>query len=180
MLATVAIALVCALLVYARNLYNAERREAQAVLEEVEGIAFTIDTFHDVVEAVSRVNVSVDKHPDSHIELGGLANYQSHGQFSLGRLGKWRFVICGRRYAGAYQAATGEPVESNYSGGHIVLGPKSPYNELLPFEVHTLQDLVDHYAELVNLFETWPREAEPGTVRLADGSTQYFYVVENQ
>jgi hypothetical protein len=50
---------------------------------------------------------------------------------------------------------------------------------LIPFEINTLQDVVDHYAELVRLFETWPREAEPGTVTLEDGTTQYFYVIED-
>lgn len=79
---------------------------------------------------------------------------------------------------GAYIAATGDPVESKYSGGYIALGPGSPYSELIPFKVNTLQDVVDHYEDLVDLFETWPGESKPGTVKLEDGSTQYYYVVE--
>ena len=79
---------------------------------------------------------------------------------------------------GAYIAATGDPVESEYSGGYMVLGPGSPYSELIPFEVNTLQDVVDHYEDFVDLFETWPRESKPGTVKLEDGSTQHYYVVE--
>jgi hypothetical protein len=80
---------------------------------------------------------------------------------------------------GAHVEATGEPVESEYFGGHIELGPGSPYNDLIPFELNTLQDLVDHYQDLVDACETWPREAQPGAVTLDDGSTQYYYVVED-
>lgn len=49
---------------------------------------------------------------------------------------------------------------------------------VIPFEIKTIQDVVDHYQELVDLFESWPRETEPGTVTLEDGTTQYYDVVE--
>lgn len=76
--------------------------------------------------------------------------------------------------------STGEPIESNYIAGHLELGPASPYSDLIPFEVNTLQDVVDQYAEIVDLLETWPREAKPGSVKLEDGTTQYFYVIEER
>ena len=122
---------------------------------------------------------SVDGHPGSIVELGGLGQYADEGRFSVSRVGKWTFKISGRRYAGAYKADTGEPVESDYFGGNIVLGPDSPYKELIPFEVNTLQDVVNHYADLIDLFDSWPRESEPGSVMLEDGLTQYYCVVED-
>lgn len=179
LLTTAAVGVACSLYLYARNFYYAERRETQAVLRDVKGIAYEITTFADDVEEVARVNITLDEHPDSHIAISGLGKYRSDRRFGISRIGKWRFVIYGRHYAGAYLEATGEPVESDYLGGHIELGPYSPYNKIIPFKVHTLHDLVEHYQELVDLFETWPREAEPGTLTLEDGSPQYFYVVED-
>jgi hypothetical protein len=179
MLVTAAVCVACALYLYARNFYYAERREAQDVLADIKGISFTIEGFHDVVEEVSRINVSVNKHPKSIIQLGNLNRYQAAGAFSISRIGKWRFAISGRRKSGAFVAATGEPVESQYHGGHIELGPHSPYNKLIPFELNTLQELVDHYQDLVALFESWPRESQPGQVTLDDGSIQHFHVVED-
>ena len=175
-----AAAVVCALLVAARNLYDADRRQAQSILVEVKGISdIQLHSHIDVTEEVNSTSFSVDGHPDSIIGIGGLGHYEDDGRFSVSRIGKWRFRVSGHRYGGVYRADTGKPVKSDYFGWHIGLGPHSPYSELIPFEVNTLQDIVDHYADLVDLFETWPRESEPGTVMLDDGSTQYFYVVED-
>lgn len=120
----------------------------------------------------------MDAYPDSVIAIAGLGDYHHEGHFFVGQIGKWRFRTFGRRHVGAYQEETGEPVESDYRGFHIQLGPTSPYRSLLPFDVATLQDVVDHYAELLVLLETWPLEAAPGTVTLEDGTTQFFYLIE--
>ena len=178
LLTTAAVSVACSLYLCARNFYYKERRETLAVLRDIKGIAYEITTFIDVVEEVARVNITLDEHPDSHIAISSLGSYRSEHKLGISRIGKWQFVIFGRRHAGAYHVATGEPVESDYLSRHIEFGPDSPYNKIIPFKVQTLHDLVEHYPELVDLFETWPREAEPGTLTLEDGSTQYFYVVE--
>ena len=180
LLAAAAVAVMCALFVAARNQYYAERRQVHSVLAEVDGISITSLHSHiDVTEEINSTSISVDGHPDSIIQLGGLRHYEDTGRFYVSRIGNCRFNVSGRRHMGAYMTATGKPVESDYVGGHIVLGPGSPYSELIPFEINTLQDVVDHYEDLVDLFTTWPRESNPGTVTLEDGTTQYYYVVKD-
>lgn len=171
-------AVVCALYVAARNLYFAERHQTESALAEVRGISdIQLHSYMDTVEEVNGSRFSVDGLKNSVIKIGSLSHYGDKRRFSLNQIGKWTFRTSGRRHMGAYQASTGAPVESDYIGWHVELGPNSPYNELIPFEINTLQDVVDHYQELVDLFETWPREANPGTVTLEDGTTQFFYVV---
>lgn len=179
LLPIVGVAFMCSLFVVGRDTYYSERRQTEAVLATIQGISnIELHSCIDITEEVNASKFSVDSHPGSIIIVGGLCNYAAKGKFAVSQIGKWKFRNSGRRHCGAYLAATGEPVESNYLGCHIALGVDSPYRELFPFEVNTLQDVVDHYQEIVDLFETWPREAEPGTVTLKDGTTQYFYVVE--
>ena len=167
------------LFVAGRNTFYSERRQTEAVLAAVQGISnIELHSYIDITEEVNASCFSVKSHPGSVVGVGGLCSYADEGRFALSRIGKWAFRTSGRRYGGAYVAATGEPVESDYFGYHLALGVGSPYHALIPFEVNTLQDVVDHYQELVDLFETWPREADPGTVTLEDGTTQFFYVVE--
>jgi hypothetical protein len=169
----------CVLFVFARSTYYSERRQTESVLATIKGISnISLHSHIDVTEEVNSSSFSVDGHPGSIVRLGGLCSYSDEGRFMVSQVGKWGFRISGRGYTGVYEAETGEPVESDYSGFHIAFGVDSPYQAMVPFEVNTLQDVVDHYDELVNLFETWPREAEPGTVTLEDGTTQYFYVIE--
>lgn len=174
-----AIVVIGALYNVARSHYYAERRQANSILAELKGISkIQLHAHEDIVEEVSGSRFAVDGHPDSVIVIAGLDEYHHEGGFSVGQIGKWQLRTFGRRHLGAYQEETGEPVESDYRGFHIQLGPTSPYRSLFPFEVVTLQDIVDHYAELLVQLETWPREAAPGSVTLEDGTTQFFYVIE--
>jgi hypothetical protein len=151
----------------------------QAALADIKGISnIRLHSHIDIVEEVHGSSFSVDSVPDSEISIGGLMRFSEQGTFSVVRVGKWTFRVSGRAYLGAYKADTGEPVEGEYYGSHIEFGANSPYRDMFPFEVNTVQDIVDHYSELVELLEMWPREAEPGTVTLEDGTTQYFYVVD--
>lgn len=180
LIAAAAVAVMCALFVAARNQYYAERRQVNSVLADVDGISIiSLHSHIDVTEEINGTSISVDLHPDSIVQLGSLRDYEDTGRFFVSRIGNWRFNVSGRRHMGAYIAATGKPVESEYVGAHIVLGPESPYSELIPFEVNSLQDVVNHYEDLVDLFETWPGESNPGTVTLDDGTTQYYYVVKD-
>ncbi|MCA9195028.1 MAG: hypothetical protein KDB03_24820 [Planctomycetales bacterium] len=179
LLVVTVVAVVCAILAYARRVYYADRWQANSMLADVKGISnIQLHSHTEVVEEVHSSSFAVEGHPHSIIEIGGLGQYQSERRFSLTRIGKWTFRVSGCGHIGVSVAATGEAVESDYFGGAIELGPDSPYKKLFPFEVESLQDVVDHYPELIILFETWPREDEPGQVMLEDGTTQSFYVVE--
>lgn len=179
LLLTLGATVMCSLFVVGRDTYYSERRQTESVLATIKGISnIQLHSCVDVIEEVNSSSFSVDSHPGSIIRIGGLCHYADKGRFAVSQIGKWRFKVSGRHYGGAYAADTGEPDESDYFGSHIALGVDSPYQKLIPFKLNTLQDVVDHYQELVELFESWPREAEPGTVTLEDGTTQYYYVVE--
>jgi hypothetical protein len=172
-------AVLLALFVAARHRFYAGRLQTQAILAEIQGISnIQLHAHIDIVEEVNASSFSVDRLPGSIIRIGGLEHYGKQ-EFAISQIGQWTFRVSGRRHGGAYSADTGEPVESDYYGGHIVFGGGSPYNDLIPFEVNSLQDVVDHYEEFVTLLQSWPRESEPGTVTLADGTLQYFYVLED-
>ncbi|MCC9608632.1 hypothetical protein LOC68_09295 [Blastopirellula sp. JC732] len=180
MLATVAGAILCAIIVAGRNHYFAERLQAWSALADVRGISnVELRSRVDVMEEVDGVSFAIEGRPDSVVEIGSLGEYENSGRFPVRRIGKWTFRVSGRRHMGAHAKATGEPLEANYFGSHIGLGPDNPYNALVPFELNTLQDVVDHYEEIVELLETWPRESAPGTVTLEDGSIQHYYVIED-
>ena len=175
---TLVVALICGVISFASRTYYAERYAVQAILKKVDGIGYSIDTFEDVLEEVAKVTITVDGIPDSKIVLVGLSEYESNGRFAISQIGKWRFVITGSTFLGARDSTTGEPVRSSYWGGHIALDPKSPYRNIIPLPINTVQDIVDHYQELVDHFDSWPRETEPGQVILDDGSVQNYYVLD--
>jgi hypothetical protein len=180
MLVVVIVAVICGLFVAARNQYYAERLQVQSILAEVNRISdVTLHSHVDVMEEVNSTSIAIQGVPESIVTFGGFAHYEGDSRFSVARIGKWRFRVSGRRHSGVYSQATGEPVESDYIGGNIGLGPRSPYQDLIPFKVSTIQDVVDHYEDFVDLLETWPRESAPGAVTLDDGTTQYFYVIED-
>ena len=179
MLVVVLAAVACALFVAARNTYYSERHQTESALAEVQGISdVKLHSFVDITEEVNSSSFTVDGQPGSIVVLGGLTRYADEGRFSVSQIGKWTFRVSGRKHLGAYQADTREPVESEYLGFSLELGRNSPYNRLFPFELNTIQDLADHYAELIDLLEAWPREAEPGSVTLNDGTDEQFFVVE--
>lgn len=173
------VAVACAMYVAALNYYYSDRHYAESVLAQVNGISNIKLLSHiDVIEEVNGGSFSVDGQPDSMITVGGLRAYKDQGCFTVSKIGRWRFRISGHRHMGNYLESTGEPIKSDYFSSHLELGPASPYRDLIPFEVNTLQDVVDHYAEFVDLLESWPREDKPGSVNLEDGTTQFFSVIE--
>ena len=175
---TLIVAMLCGLISFAYRMYFAERYAVESYLKKIDGIGYSISTHEDVIEEVASVTITLKDLPDSRIVVYGLATYESTGAFALGEIGKWRLVIQGRRFLGATDSSTGEPVESNYWGGCIQLGADNPYEKIIPYPTNTLQDIIDHYEELVDYFDTWPRESEPGRVVLEDGSVQKYYVLD--
>jgi hypothetical protein len=172
------VALICGMISFASRLYYAERYAVGSFLKKIDGIGYSISTHEDVLEEVASVTITLKDLPESRIVVYGLATYESTGTFALGEIGKWRLVIQGRRFLGATDSSTGEPVESNYWGGCIQLGADNPYEKIIPYPTHTLQDIIDHYEELVDYLDTWPRESDPGQVILEDGSVQKYYVLD--
>ena len=170
-------AVLCGLFVIARNTYYYDRFRTESALSKLRGISnIKLHAYVDVTEEINSSSFTVDGHQGSVVTLGGLASYENKGRFWLTRVGPWSFRVTGRRHLGARNSATGEPVESNYLGSGIELGSASPYNALFPFKLDTPQDVADHYAELVAIFETWPPKASPGQVTLSDGTTQFYHV----
>ena len=180
MIVVAGVCVLCSLYVAARHAYYSERRDNMAALTSLKGVSIeSIHSHIDVVEEVGSTSISVKAHPGSSIVTGNLQNYLATGRFNVRRIGKWCFSVNGNRHCGAYKIATGEPVESDYFGSSIQLGPGGPYEEIIPVPTASLQDVVDHYQELVEFFESWPRKNAPGEVTLEDGSIQYYYVRED-
>lgn len=170
------------LFVAGQNFYYHERNQIQNLLLDVDGICdISLNGFEEEFgESVATTSFSLKDHPDSCPQIAGLENYESTRQFHLAQIGPWQFVVAGRRHLGAVVAATGEPVETDCIGGSIEIGGNSPYMELIPYNVTTLEGLIDNYDNLATMFASWPRDSNPGQVTLDDGTKQYFYVVRDK
>lgn len=177
MIAVALVAFFGGLFLTARHLYYNERRVTHLTLAKVKGISdIKVRTYVEEFEEVASSRFTVDNVPGSIVEIGNLNDYLDSGRIYLNRIGKWKFRISGRGHLGAVDANTGKSVESSYIGSYIAVGSNSPFKQLIPFEINSLQDLVDHYQELNDLFESWPRQTNPGTIQLQDGSLLHYSV----
>ncbi|MCA9105745.1 MAG: hypothetical protein KDA83_09990 [Planctomycetales bacterium] len=170
-------ALVSLIAVWVRNQHYSERREINAALAQIQGLSnVRLRTHQEGTEQVDSVAVSLAGKPDSVIEFGNLHALEPSGTFFVSRIGPWTFSVSGKRHLGVVDAMSGKSIESDYLSGHIPFGPTSPYADMFPFDVSSPQSLVDHYDEVLDALSSWPREDSPGSVKLVDGTTQWFFV----
>lgn len=168
------------LLVPLNESFRSERTRVERLLAKIDGVCdIELSARPGITERIRSVKFSVENDPNNVIGTYGLSRYDETGRFFIYRIGKWKFIAKGVRHSGVYNARTGKYVESQYLRGSLEFGMHSPYAGLLPFSIETVEDIVEHYPRLVEELEKWPRESEPGEVVLADGTTQYFYVVED-
>ncbi|XZE22013.1 hypothetical protein SH449x_001929 [Pirellulaceae bacterium SH449] len=178
LLTTIVAAVLCGAFAWGWQAYYSERHAVLAVLNKIKGISYTLDTVADVSEKVTKATIAIDGIPDSQFVVVGLPQYAANGRFAISQIGRWRFVVSGLAYLGAEDSETGEPIQSSYLVGYLTLGTNSPYQEMIPFPVNTLQDLINHYQQFVTLLESWPIESAPGRVFLDDGSAQSYFVFD--
>lgn len=51
----------------------------------------------------------------------------------------------------------------------IYVGPRGAYQKLVPFEINSIRDIVEHYDELVTFFENeWPSKESPGELDVGE------------
>lgn len=94
----------------------------------------------------------------------------------LSQVGPWRLHCKGYGQVGAYDSTTMEPIKSYFHWRCIDVGSEGPFAESLPFEVHSIGDIITHYDELVALFAEWPTEKSPGRLEDSSGQVLEFYV----
>ena len=65
---------------------------------------------------------------------------------------------------------------NDYSaGGCIDIGPESPLKSILPFTVRNLQELIDRYDELEQIFDNWPRYPDVRQLEMSATRTMTYY-----
>ena len=93
-------------------------------------------------------------------------------------VGPYRIRTRGEGHVGAYAAATGTPVRSEFGACCVDIGPEGEFAHLFPFELRNIQAAVAHYDEILEILgdcaEPPPR---PRSFRDARGRDFYFWVV---
>jgi hypothetical protein len=93
----------------------------------------------------------------------------------LSQLGPWSFTTFGHGYNGVYRSETGEPIKTDFNWSWINVGSDGPFAALIPVKANTVADIVDHYDELVEFFEMWPKQSTPGKVQDRSGTLLHYY-----
>lgn len=93
----------------------------------------------------------------------------------LSQLGPWSFTTFGHGYDGVTLIDTGEPIKTDFNWNWVDVGSDGPFAELIPVKANTVADIVEHYDELVEFFETWPKQSSPGKVQDQSGTLLHYF-----
>lgn len=66
-------------------------------------------------------------------------------------VGPYRIRTRGEGYVGAYEAATGKPVLSEFLKGTADIGPAGEFAHIFPFEIPNIQTAIAHYEEILSV-----------------------------
>lgn len=130
---------------------------------------------------VEEIEFSLVGRPETRIRLA--ANYslrhcksdQPLEQLTIEQIGPWTFDGYGQEPVAGYDPAK---VTAPFTIDALTLGEEGRMQALLPWKIESVDDLVSHYDELVELLETWPRREKPGHWE-QDGVSFDYWVEEN-
>lgn len=122
---------------------------------------------------VSQISFSLAGRPDTLVQifpddrLRTCDSGEPLSRVTLRQVGRWRL-------RGAILA---DPPATPLFIDSINVEPNGAFQNLFPFPLRSVDDIVDNYDELVKLLETWPREDQPG--RVEHDGISYEYWVED-
>lgn len=164
--ASVVFAILSALPRIGRAIYYSERNTVEAALENVDSIEnVNFSAFHDdIFEEVVSVSFSIKNRPESYLSVHNL-EAPSDG-LRLGRIGKiqlWR--------TGLVELNGGTKTTFFQSGIDF-----SQLRELLSEKIESVDDLVEHYDQILELVNSFPTAAGEATYQR--GGNSYSYLMQ--
>jgi hypothetical protein len=90
------------------------------------------------------------------------------------QIGPFRVFVEGEGYVGV-KDVSGQPVRSRFYSGGVDIGAQGALRHLFPFEIHNVQDLVDHYDGIVAILAKWPVSPARRHYRDKNGTDYYYY-----
>jgi hypothetical protein len=162
------------------KMYYSERDQIRARLEAIPNIEsieiFGRDKLFQFYVRAARIRL-VD-HPDSIIELEApaLGILKDSDHILLSQLGRWIFSSRKLRTPEIIYDENGKPIQSvpDYAYGSIDVGSAGPVTDRIPFKIKNIQDLISHYTELENFFDTLPERSDKGDL-IKSGDNKIFY-----
>lgn len=160
--------------------YYAEMNAVREHLEGIPGVEILgLDGVEDItIEHISaRINVA-GKGELTLFNLNEDSFHHSESLF-LRSIGQYDLRVQGEGYVGVHESATGMPVRSQFYGGDADIGPAGEFASLFPFEIATVQTVVERYDDILRIIAAWPEESNKAHFRDKAG-TDYYYYVENR
>ncbi|MCC9606863.1 hypothetical protein LOC68_15735 [Blastopirellula sp. JC732] len=161
-----------------------ERDQCLANFQRMPGIDNVVVHGHEVSRfEVDSVQFSLAGRPDTLVKLGGqeeLFDCKSSDRLeslAVLQIGPWTFGGQGKKPRKGSTAE--EPLFSKFGIYALSFGPDSPLRDLVPLKIESVDDLVEHYDELVELLESWPRKEAPGHLERGDETLDY-WVIDNR
>lgn len=108
-------------------------------------------------------------------------SFRSKDSFRIGEMLGWRVAIqgCDCTYQ-QVDPKTGKSRCYEYLGTGFVVGKNGDLGGLVPFPVHTVQDLVDHYDGIVRVLESMPVYPQYGHLVAENGNELYYQRVPSE
>lgn len=106
----------------------------------------------------------------------GPESFKTTGEMRLKQIGHLQMEQHSFGYMGMFVTATHEKVKSHAYADWIDIGAEGPYMHEIPFRVRSVQDVINHYDDIVSVLSKWPHEPEKLTVTANDGTIHEAWV----
>ena len=160
------VGLICAVPVYRKAMFHADRIKVGKLLRNVQGIEkIWIDpiiTKDSTREKIFTTSFSLKDRPHTLISIKNLENSEPDGrlkEIELTRIGDLQIWVQGKH--GPDSKLSGDW----YSSG-VEVGCDEVSQRLIPIKIETFQELVDRYDEILAIVDKWPRL--PGEYKFVD------------
>lgn len=140
-----------------------ERDRLRSLLDQVDGITDIQILGHDVMPyEVHAAQFAIIGRPDAVVVLDEPSHNLVHGSghIEIRNLGPWDFHTATYGRLGVVKTKTREPVKSLGYSSSVDVGTAGEFADRLPVKIRDVQDLVDHYDDLVRFFGTWPDDRD--------------------
>ncbi|MBI2437639.1 MAG: hypothetical protein HYV36_02340 [Lentisphaerae bacterium] len=110
----------------------------------------------------------------------GPESFRQTGEMRLHQIGniEMRQHSYGYGSAGLYITKAGKPKKFHGYAGWIDIGTQGPYADILPVKIQKVQDVIQHFDQILATLSKWPKEPEKLTVTAKDGTLYEASIVD--
>lgn len=152
-----------------RRVYYYDRDAVRAHLEAMPNLSVDeIEGFDDGPDwKVAYATVSIKGKPGSRLSFRSPIGLREGKDIRLSAIGPYEMWVTGYDYGSVVNAATGQPVVSQFSQDWFDIGPGGSFSDLSGTPISDVGDVVEKYNRLLAAVEAMPKS---GRRKLKDGS----------